>query len=58
MAERRTTLVTAKESDDPTAAQALLYAQTSLRLFERVLTLEAASAVLAGITEDGAEASA
>jgi hypothetical protein len=40
------TLVKAIENDDRDAAAALLRAQTSLRLFERVLTLETAAAQL------------
>ena len=46
MAQRLTTLVDAVEADEPAAARALLQAQTSLRLFERVLSLEVAEAAL------------
>ena len=39
-------LIAAIQNDDRAAAAALLRAQTSLRLFERVLTLEVAAAQL------------
>ena len=40
LAERIGTLVTAIKGDDRTAAAALLRAQTSLRVFERLLTVQ------------------
>ncbi len=46
MAERLQQLVTAIENDDRLAARALLHAQTSLRLLERVLSREVALAAL------------
>jgi hypothetical protein len=46
------TLVQAIENDDRGAAAALLRAQTSLRLFERVLTLETAAAQLQAIASE------
>ena len=51
MAERLSTLVAAVEADEPTAAEALLQAQTSLRLFERVLSLQVAEAKLGSLTD-------
>ena len=54
MAERLSTLVGAIEADDPSAAAALLQAQTSLRLFERVLSLEVAEATLRTLTDSEA----
>jgi hypothetical protein len=46
LAGRIGTLVEAIRNDDRSAAAALLRAQTSLRLFERILTLEVAAASL------------
>jgi len=43
LAERVARVISAIESDDKEAASALLQAQTSLRLFERVVSLEAAA---------------
>lgn len=51
LAERSGDLVKAMENDDVTAASALLRAQTSLRLFERILTTEAAGDTLAAILD-------
>ncbi len=49
------TLVSAIENDDSQAAAALLRAQTSLRLFERVLRVETAAAQLQSlVTEEDA----
>lgn len=47
MAERIGDVVQGIEQNDRAAAAALLRAQTSLRLFDRVLTLEVAEAALA-----------
>lgn len=47
MAERVAIVVAGIEKDDPGAAAALLRAQASLRVFERILTLEAAAGALA-----------
>ena len=49
LAERIRAVVDAVRADDPAAAGALLLAQTSLRLFERILTLEAAGEALAAL---------
>lgn len=46
LAGRIASLVEAIRNDDRSAAAALLRAQTSLRLFERILTLEVAAATL------------
>ena len=46
LAGRIAELVAAVRSDDPKAAPALLRTQASLRVFERVLTLEAAAEAL------------
>ena len=46
LAERMSLLLSAARNDDPSAAGALLRAQTSVRLFERVLTLEVAHEAL------------
>jgi hypothetical protein len=51
IATRLEELVTAIENDDPGAARALLQAQTSLRLFERVLSLDVAVMKLRGLVE-------
>lgn len=48
LAGRIQALLDAVRQDDPSAAAALLRAQTSLRLFERILTLECASELLQG----------
>jgi hypothetical protein len=47
LAERIGTLVTAIKNDDRTAAEALLRAQTSLRVFERLLTVQTMREALA-----------
>lgn len=52
MAERLAKLSSAIDNDDPAAAKALLEAQTSLRLFERVLTVEVAAATLQGLVAE------
>lgn len=52
IAARLEQLVSAIESDDASSARALLQAQTSLRLFERVLSLEIAEATLGGLLDD------
>jgi hypothetical protein len=52
VAGQLSTLVKAIENDDRGAAAALLRAQASLRLFERVLTLETAAAQLQAIVSD------
>ena len=52
VAGQLSTLIRAIENDDRGAAAALLRAQTSLRLFERVLTLETAAAQLQAIVSD------
>ncbi|MCI0357642.1 MAG: hypothetical protein L0211_04040 [Planctomycetaceae bacterium] len=49
VAGQLSTLVKAIENDDRSAAAALLRAQTSLRVFERLLTLETAAAQLPAI---------
>jgi ABC-type transporter Mla MlaB component len=51
LAERVTAVITAIEQDDRGAAAALLRAQASLRVFERVLTLEVAAETLRGLTQ-------
>ena len=51
MAGRIDAVVTAIDQSDPGAAAALLRAQTSLRLFDRLLTLDVAEGVLAGLRE-------
>ena len=52
MAQRLAKLSTAIDNDDPAAAKALLEAQTSLRLFERVLTVEVAGTTLQSLIEN------
>ena len=53
------TLIEAIRNDDRGSSAALLRAQTSLRLFERLLTQEVATAALAAMLEsDGARAEA
>src|SRR5438552_3015503 len=47
LAERIGTLVNAIKADDRTAAEALLRAQTSLRVFERLLTVQTMREALA-----------
>lgn len=47
LAERIGTLITAIKADDRKAAEALLRAQTSLRVFERLLTVQTMRAALA-----------
>jgi hypothetical protein len=58
LAGRIATLITAVENDDARVAAALLRAQASLRVFERILTLEIAAAqlqtLLQGADEDEA----
>lgn len=54
LASRVADLVTAIKSDDRGAAKALLRAQTSLRLFERLLTLEVAQNTLREFVSGGA----
>ncbi len=54
LASRVADLVTAIKNDDRGAAKALLRAQTSLRLFERLLTLEVAQNTLQGFVSGGA----
>lgn len=49
LAGRIAEVVTAIRNDDRGAAGALLRAQASLRVFERVLSLEAAGAMLEGL---------
>jgi hypothetical protein len=51
MAEQIGNVVNAIENDDRTAAAVLLQAQTSLRLFDRVLTLDVAEACLSALVE-------
>src|SRR5437016_5296757 len=51
LGERIATLHAAMKKEDRSAAQALLNAQASLRVFERVLTLELARAALAQLSE-------
>ena len=48
LAERLSALTMALEADDRQAAAALLQTQASLRVFERVLTLQAAEHTLEG----------
>jgi hypothetical protein len=55
LAGRITTVIDGIRADDRSAAAALLRAQASLRVFERVLTLEVAGEVLAGLLEPAAE---
>lgn len=50
LASRIKTLVEAIQRQEQGAAAALLRTQTSLRLFERILTAEYASHLLAGLT--------
>jgi hypothetical protein len=45
-------LVAAIQNDEPTAARQLLQSQTTLRLFERLVTQEAVSESLQGLIED------
>jgi hypothetical protein len=51
LAGRLATLVDAVRSDDRSAAPALLRAMTAARLFDRMLTLEVASAALEAASE-------
>lgn len=51
MAGRIADVVMAIDQGDPGAAAALLRAQTSLRLFDRLLTLDVAEGVLAELQE-------
>jgi hypothetical protein len=57
MASRLEQLGDALENDDAAAARALLEAQTSLRLFERVLSLRVAGATLEQLAAGDAETS-
>ena len=52
LATRIATLVEAIEKDDRAAASALLRAQTSLRVFERLLTLQVAAGAVQALSED------
>ena len=52
LAERIAGVITGIEADETTAASSLLQAQTSLRLFERVLSLEAAADHLRGLVPE------
>jgi hypothetical protein len=52
LAGRIAALVQAIERDDGSSAAALLRAQTSLRLFERILTLQVAAATLQTLVKD------
>ncbi len=56
LAERLALLAAALENDDRRAAAALLHAQTSLRLLERVLSREVATAELEALTVATADA--
>lgn len=51
LAERVAAVQTALENDDRGSAAALLRAQASVRVFERVLTLETAAGALAALLE-------
>jgi hypothetical protein len=53
LAERVAAVTTAIRNDDRKAAAALLHARASLRVFERVLTLEVAAGVLGGMVATG-----
>jgi hypothetical protein len=56
LAGRITELTQAVRDEEPGAARALLQAQTSLNLFERILTLEHATELLQGLlVEEGTE---
>jgi hypothetical protein len=56
LAGRITELTRAVRDEEPGAARALLQAQTSLNLFERILTLEHATELLQGLlVEEGTE---
>jgi hypothetical protein len=56
LAGRITELAQAVRNEEPGAARALLQAQTSLNLFERILTLEHATELLQGLlVEEGTE---
>ncbi|MBI3411928.1 MAG: hypothetical protein HY040_26660 [Planctomycetes bacterium] len=48
-------LLTALENDDRSAAATLLRAQANVRVFERILTLEAAAATLGSLVEPDRE---
>ncbi|MCB9689000.1 MAG: hypothetical protein H6735_28415 [Alphaproteobacteria bacterium] len=58
LAERLGTLVDATRADRPEAARALLDAWTTLRVFERVLTLDTVADALAPPVEDDGEGEA
>jgi hypothetical protein len=51
LASRIRALVEAIRTQEPSAAAALLRTQTSLRLFERILTVEHASQLLAALAD-------
>ena len=53
LAGRIAAVVQAIENDDHSAARELLRAQASLRVFERVLTLEVAAGILQDMLEPG-----
>jgi len=55
LAERITTLVGAIQADDRKSAEALLRTQTSLRVFERLLTVRTTLAQFASMTQENAE---
>jgi hypothetical protein len=55
LAGRVADLVAALRSDDPKAAAALLRTQASLRVFERILTLEAAAEALRALLPEEEE---
>lgn len=56
IAERLNTILEAVRADDRAAAAALLRAMTSVRLFDRMLTLEVAAGVMtASITEESSD---
>ncbi len=55
LAERLHTLIAAIENDDRSAASALMQTQASLRVFERVLTLQVAEQALAACLRDSDE---
>jgi hypothetical protein len=54
IAERLNTTIEAVQADDRAAAAALLRAMTATRLFDRMLTLEVASSLLAPPADDEA----
>jgi hypothetical protein len=56
LAGRVAELVAALRNDDPKAAPALLRTQASLRVFERILTLETAAEALRALLPEGEKA--